>query len=325
MRAIVVRGDAHDLEWNEVPDPTAGPGTVVVKVHATAVNRADLLQRRGFDPPPPGEPETLGLEAAGTIDAIGPGVQGWNVGDRVCCLLGGGGYAQRVVVAAGMLLPIPPQLDFEQAAAVPEVFYTAFVNLVLEGELGPNERALVHAGGSGVGTASIQLARARGAQVFVTAGDDDKLRRCVELGADGAINYKTEDFAERIAKLTGGEGVDVILDCVGASYLERNLTALRPKGRLVIIGLMGGAKADVNLALVVGKRLRIIGSVLRTRPLAEKVAITEAFKIEVLPLVANGAVKPIIDSVYPITEAAAAHDHVGANRNFGKVVLRVPQ
>jgi putative PIG3 family NAD(P)H quinone oxidoreductase len=323
VRAILVSGDSRDLVWSEVPTPEPGADAALVQIHATAVNRADLLQRRGFYPPPPGEPDILGLEAAGVVVAKGERVEKWQVGDRVCCLLGGGGYAEYVAVHGDMLLPIPAQLDFIQAAAIPEVFYTAFITLVLEGDLRANERALVHAGGSGVGTAAIQLARQRGAQVFVTAGSDDKLARCAELGADAGINYKTEDFADRVAKLTGGEGVDVILDCVGGSYLERNVGALRAKGRLVIIGLMGGAKAEINLALLVGKRLRVIGSVLRSRPLAEKIAITEAFKTEVLPLLASGKVKPIVDAVHPITEAARAHEYVAANRNFGKVVLRV--
>jgi putative PIG3 family NAD(P)H quinone oxidoreductase len=323
VRAILVSGDSGDLVWGEVPTPEPGADAALVQIHATAVNRADLLQRRGFYPPPPGEPDILGMEAAGVVVAKGERVEKWQIGDRVCCLLGGGGYAEYVAVHGDMLLPIPTHLDFIQAAAIPEVFYTAFITLFLEGDLRANERALVHAGGSGVGTAAIQLARQRGAQVFVTAGSDDKLARCAELGADAGINYKTEDFAERVAKLTGGEGVDVVLDCVGGSYLERNVGALRAKGRLVIIGLMGGAKAEINLALLVGKRLRVLGSVLRARPLAEKIAITEAFKTEVLPLLASGQVKPIVDAVYPITEAAQAHEYVAANRNFGKVVLRV--
>ena len=324
MKAILVRDDAaRELYWGDAPTPEPGPDAVLVEVHATAVNRADLLQRRGLYPPPPGEPDILGLEAAGVVAAKGRNVLDWQIGDRVCCLLGGGGYAEHVAVHKDMLLPVPADLGFEQAAAVPEVFYTAFITLVLEGALEAGERVLVHAGGSGVGTAAIQLARQRGAQVLVTAGSDDKLARCRELGAHGAINYKTEDFAERIRALTDGEGVDVILDCVGGAYFEKNLAALRAKGRLVIIGLMGGAKAEINLALVVGKRLRVVGSVLRARPLAEKITITEAFKTQVLPLVAGRQIRPVIDSVYPIAEVAKAHEHVAANRNFGKVVLRV--
>lgn len=324
MKAILTSTDgAGDLTWGDAPSPVGGPRDVVVDVYATAVNRADLLQRRGFYPPPPGESDVLGLEAAGVVAAVGAEVKRVRVGDRVCCLLGGGGYAQQIVIDEAMALPIPSGLDFEQAAAIPEAFYTAFVNLVLEAGLAEGERVLIHAGASGVGTAAIQLVIARGATAIVTAGSDDKLARCQALGAGAGINYKRENFAERVAALTDGKGVDVILDCVGGSYLEANVGALRSQGRLVIIGLMGGTKAELNLGLLVSRRLRVIGSVLRSRSLAEKLAITDAFRDQVLPLFASGALKPIVDCVLPITEAAAAHDHVAANRNFGKVVLRV--
>jgi putative PIG3 family NAD(P)H quinone oxidoreductase len=324
MKAILVKPDGSgDLVWGEASSPTPVPTDVLVDVHATAVNRADLLQRRGFYPPPPGESEILGLEAAGVVAAVGKGVTRARVGDRVCCLLGGGGYAERISVNEAMLLPMPVSLDFTAAAAIPEAFYTAFVNLVLEADLTAGERVLIHAGASGVGTAAIQLVRARGATAFVTAGSDEKIERCIGLGATAGINYKREDFAERISALTEGQGVDIVLDCVGGSYLENNLASLRSKGRLVIIGLMGGTKADINLGPLVARRLRVVGSVLRSRSLAEKVAITEAFRAEVLPLFASESLKPIVDRVFPITEAAAAHDYVAANQNFGKVVLRV--
>ena len=323
MKATLIEAGAGDLEWGDAPSPLAGPTDVLVEVHATAVNRADLLQRRGFYPPPPGESDILGLEAAGVVGAVGVGVKGVRVGDRVCCLLGGGGYAEQITVPEAMALPIPAGLDFVQAAAIPEAFYTAFVNLVLEAGLAAGERVLIHAGASGVGTAAIQLVRARGATAFVTAGSDDKLARCKDLGASAGINYKQESFTERIAALTEGKGVDIILDCIGGSYLEANVASLRPQGRLVIIGLMGGTKADLNLGLLVSRRLRVIGSVLRSRSLTEKVAITEAFRSEVMPLFANGTLKPVVDATYPIAEAAAAHDYVAANKNFGKVVLRV--
>lgn len=324
MKATLIANDGSgDLSWGDSPAPTAGPADVVVDVHATAVNRADLLQRRGFYPPPPGESEILGLEAAGVVASVGPKATRVKVGDRVCCLLAGGGYAERIVVNEAMAIPIPDGLDFVQAAAIPEAFYTAFVNIVQEAALAPGERVLIHAGASGVGTAAIQLVKARGATAYVTAGSDDKLARCTALGAAAAINYKSESFAERVAALTNGEGVDVILDCVGGSYLEGNVGALRPRGRLVIIGLMGGTKADVNLGLLVSRRLRIIGSVLRTRTLPEKVAITDAFTAEVMPLFRNGTLKPVVDKVFPIADAAAAHDYVAANKNFGKVVLQV--
>lgn len=324
MHATLIAADGSgDLSWGDVPSPSPGLHDVLVDVHATAVNRADLLQRRGFYPPPPGESEILGLEAAGVVAAVGPKVTRAKVGDRVCCLLAGGGYAEQIVVHEAMALPIPDGLDFVQAAAIPEAFYTAFVNIVQEAGLAAGERVLVHAGASGVGTAAIQLVKARGAVVYVTAGSDEKLARCTALGADTAINYKTERFADRIAMLTEKKGVDVILDCVGGSYLEGNVASLRAQGRLVVIGLMGGTKAEVNLGLLVSRRLRIIGSVLRPRSLAEKLAITDAFRAEVLPLFATGALTPIVDAVYPIAEAAAAHDYVAANKNFGKVVLTV--
>jgi putative PIG3 family NAD(P)H quinone oxidoreductase len=323
MRAILIEGPSHDLVLGEAPRPELGPESVLVEVHATAVNRADLLQRRGFYPPPPGESEILGLEAAGVVAEVGGVVRDWRRGDRVMCLLGGGGYAEYVAVPQGMLLRIPERLSFEEAAAIPEVFYTAYMTLVVEAGLAKGETVLIHAGGSGVGTAAIQLARACGARALVTAGQTDKLERCRALGAEGTINYKKEDFAARGRELTDGRGVDVILDCVGGQYLERNLALLAPKGRLVIIGLMGGAKADINLALVVGKRLRVIGTVLRTRTLEEKLALTAGIRERILPLLGDGTLRPVIDSTYALADAAAAHDHVASNANFGKVILRV--
>ncbi|MCC6766416.1 MAG: NAD(P)H-quinone oxidoreductase [Deltaproteobacteria bacterium] len=324
MKAILVAADGSgNMAWGDAPSPSPGANEVLVDVHASAVNRADLLQRRGFYPPPAGESEVLGLEAAGVVAAAGSAVTRVRVGDRVCCLLAGGGYAEQVVVHEAMALPIPDAMDFVRAAAIPEAFYTAFVNIVQEASLAPGERVLIHAGASGVGTAAIQLVKARGGVVYVTAGSDDKIARCLELGAEAGINYKTESFPERVAALTGKEGVDVILDCVGGSYLEGNVASLRSRGRLVVIGLMGGTRAEVNLGLLVSRRLRIVGSVLRTRSLAEKVAITDAFRTDVWPLFANGALRPIVDRSYPIADAAAAHDYVAANRNFGKVVLAI--
>jgi putative PIG3 family NAD(P)H quinone oxidoreductase len=324
VKAVLVRDDtSRTLDLADVPRPAPGPAEVLVAVHATAVNRADLLQRRGLYPPPPGESDVLGLEAAGVVAEVGRDVTEWRPGDRVFCLLGSGGYAEYVTVHHAMLLRVPERLDLAEAASIPEAFYTAFVNLFLEGGLAAGERVLVHAGASGVGTAAIQLARAAEAEVIVTAGTDDKVRRCRELGAHAAVNYKTEDFAERVAALTGGGGVDLVLDSVGGSYLERHLGLLRPKGRLVLIGLMGGARAELNLAPVVAKRLRLIGSTLRSRALEEKIAITRAFEERVLPLLAAGRVRPVIDATWPLAEAAAAHDYVAANKNFGKVVLTV--
>lgn len=303
--------------------PTLAADAVLVKINATAVNRADLLQRRGLYPPPPGESGILGLEAAGVIVEKGSGVRHWQIGERVCCLLGGGGYAEYVAVHQEMLLPLSEHLTFEQAAAIPEVFYTAFVNLFLEGALQAGESLLIHAGASGVGTAAIQLAQHAGAKVFVTAGTDEKVQRCVALGAELGINYKTEDFAERLLSATGATGVDVILDCVGGEYLQRNLLLLKPRGRLVLIGLLGGAKSEIDLTPVLRKRLRLLGSVLRSRSLAEKIAITRDFKARVWPLFKHQQIHPIIDTVFPWTEVEQAHAHLAANQNFGKVVLRV--
>jgi putative PIG3 family NAD(P)H quinone oxidoreductase len=307
----------------EAPAPKAGSDHALIKIQATAVNRADLLQRRGLYPPPPGESEVMGLEAAGVIVEKGANVKNWQIGHRVFCLLGGGGYAEYVTAHQDMLMPIPGHLSFEQAAAIPEVFYTAFVNLFLEGDLKEGENLLIHAGASGVGTAAIQLARQAGAKIFITAGSGEKIQRCLELGAQFGINYKTEDFAGRINELTQQQGVDVILDCVGGEYLRQNLSLLRLKGRLVLIGLLDGSKAEIDLALVLRKRLRLIGSVLRSRTLAEKIAITAAFKERVLPIFAAQQIHPVIDSVYPLAEAAKAHEYVAGNKNVGKVVLRV--
>lgn len=303
--------------------PTLAADAVLIKINATAVNRADLLQRRGLYPPPPGESEIIGLEAAGVIVEKGSGVRHWQIGERVCCLLGGGGYAEYVAVHQELLLPLPEHLTFEQAAAIPEVFYTAFVNLFLEGALQAGESLLIHAGASGVGTAAIQLAQHAGAKVFVTAGTDEKIQRCVALGAELGINYKAEDFAERLLSATGATGVDVILDCVGGEYLRRNLLLLKPRGRLVLIGLLGGAKSEIDLTPVLRKRLRLLGSVLRSRSLAEKIAITRDFKARVWPLFKHQQIHPIIDTVFPWTEVEQAHAHIAANQNFGKVVLRV--
>ena len=322
MKAVLVGDDAdRTLTIGEAPTPELRPDHVLVKVHATAVNRADLLQRRGLYPPPPGESPILGLEAAGQVAEKTESAKGWRVGDRVMALLGGGGYAEFVAVHKDMLLAIPPHLSFEEAAAIPEAFYTAFVNLFIEAGLAKGEHLLIHAGGSGVGTAAIQLAREHKTRVFITAGSDDKIARCRELGAEAGINYKSEDFATRLGELTGGDGIDVSLDCVGASYLAQHLKVLRTKGRLVIIGLMGGTHGEIDLAALVRKRLRVIGSMLRSRSLDEKIAITRDFKAQVLPLFTNQVIKPIVDAVFPLAEVEKAHERVAANLNFGKVVL----
>ena len=326
MKAIVVHRTAESelptLVWEEVPDPEYGPEEVLVEVHAAAVNRADLSQAQGNYPPPPGASDVLGLEMAGEIVAVGDGVEGWQMGDRVCALLAGGGYAEKAVAHGDMLLRLPNGWSFEEGAAVPEVWYTAFVNLFLEGELQDGETVLLHAGGSGVGTAAIQLAREGGAEVFITAGTPEKLERGRELGASLAVNYKEEDFTGPVLEATEGEGVALILDPVGANYFGRNLRLLKNNGRLVQIGLLSGAKTEINLGLVLGKCLRIIGSRLRPRPLSEKIEITRRFKEEVWPLLVSGTVEPIIDTVFPLERAGDAHDYVRQNRNIGKVILQ---
>lgn len=326
MKAIVVHGhsdeQAPSLVWEDVPDVAHGADEVLVEVHAAGVNRADLLQARGGYPPPAGASDILGLEIAGLIVETGAGVEGWQPGDRVCALLPGGGYASLVAVPAGMLLRLPDDWDYVTGAAIPEAWYTAFVNLFLEGMLRRGERVLIHAGGSGVGTAAIQLARAEGAEVFITAGQEAKLAYGRELGAQLAVNYKRADFAKAVKDATGGEGVDLILDPVGANYFERNLSLLRSNGRMVQIGLLSGAQASIDLGLVLGRSLRIAGSRLRPRPLAEKIAITRRFEAEVWPKLLSGEVEAVVDSVFAMEDATAAHAYVQQDRNLGKVILR---
>lgn len=325
MQAIVVQSEQENnpLVWQSVPDPTYTVDEVLVDIHAAALNRADLMQRAGHYAPPPGASEILGLEMAGKIAAVGANVTGWQVGDRVCALLPGGGYAERVNVPYQMLMPVPAHWSYEQAAAVPEVFYTAFVNLFMEAGLQAGETVLIHGGASGVGTAGIQLAHEAGCPVFTTAGTDEKTARCVELGAELAINYKQEDFAERIQAHTDGAGVDVILDIVGAPYLERNLRLLKLRGRLVIVSRLGGNKAEIDLRSLMSRRLRLIGSVLRPRSLAEKVEIKERFMDQFWAKLEDGTVQPIIDTVYPIQQANQAHQQMANNENIGKIILKV--
>ena len=325
MKAILVQGEKDNprLVWGEAADPVYGPDEVLVEVQAAAVNRADLWQARGQYPPPPGASDRRGREMAGVVREVGAAVQMFNTGDRVCALLPGGGYAELAAVPAGMLLQLPDDWTFVQGAAVPEVWYTAFINLFDEGQLKPGESALIHAGASGVGTAAIQLAADVGARVFATAGSAAKLARCRELGAEVAVNYKDQDFAAEILAATGGEGVDVILDCVGGGYLARNVALLKRFGRLVNIANLGGSTGELDMGRVLGRRLRIIGSTLRGRPVAEKIAITRRFEAEVWPKLLDGRLRPIIDRVFPITEAEAAHRYVAENRNIGKVILEV--
>jgi putative PIG3 family NAD(P)H quinone oxidoreductase len=312
-------GGPEVLTWQTVPDPEPAAGEVLVDVTASAVNRADLMQRQGFYPPPPGAPPYPGLECSGRIAALGDGVTGWQVGDEVCALLAGGGYATRVAVPAGQVLPRPAAVGLRDAAGLPEVACTVWSNVGQLAHLSKGETFLVHGGGSGIGTHAIQVAKALGATVLCTAGTPEKLARCRELGADVAINYRTEDFVARVREETGG--VDVILDMIGAKYLTRNVEALAANGRLAIIGLQGGARAEFDLNALMRTRAQVIGTVLRARPAAEKAAIVTAVRERVWPLVESGAVRPVVDRVLPMRDAAGAHRVVEAGQNIGKVVL----
>jgi putative PIG3 family NAD(P)H quinone oxidoreductase len=321
MYAITIRepGEPDVLEWTEVADPRPGPGEVLLDVAASAVNRADLLQRQGHYPPPPGASETIGLECSGTIAELGSGVEGWNVGDEVCALLAGGGYAQKVVVPAGQLLPVPGEVDLIAAAGLPEVACTVWANVVMHAKLTEGEVLLVHGGAGGIGTHAIQVGKALGATVAVTAGSADRLESCRQLGADITINYKEQDFVEVLRKETGG--ANVILDNMGASYLGRNVDALKSDGRLVIIGMQGGVKGELNVGALLGKRAEVFAAGLRFRPLDQKAAIVADVRERLWPLVSDGAVKPIIGQVIPMAEAASAHRALEEGSVFGKILL----
>lgn len=325
MKAVLIDrpGDETVLRIGDAPEPVLSAGELRLRVAATAVNRADLLQRQGHYPPPPGASSILGLECAGTVLEVGEGVTDWKPGDRAMALLAGGGYAEQVVVHAGSALRVPERLTLEEAAAVPEVFLTAFLNLFEVGALAAGGTALVHGGGSGVGTASIQLVKAAGARILVTAGSEEKCARCLELGADVAIDYRKEDFAARVRESTDGRGVDVVLDSIGAQYFDGNLASLAIGGRLVLIGLMGGAKVEANLAILLAKRLHVVGSTLRTRPVAEKAAIATAFERRFGADLASGRIRPTVDRVLPLEQVADAHRSMKASEHFGKIVLKV--
>ncbi|MCE3029656.1 NAD(P)H-quinone oxidoreductase [Streptomyces sp. CMSTAAHL-2] len=326
MHAITIPepGGPEALVWDEVPDPVAGEGEVLVEVVASAVNRADVLQRQGFYNPPPGASPYPGLECSGRIAAIGPGVSGWTVGDEVCALLAGGGYAQKVVVPAGQLLPVPAGVDLVQAAALPEVACTVWSNVFMISHLRPGETLLVHGGSSGIGTMAIQLAKAVGAKVAVTAGTKEKLERCAELGADILINYREQDFVAEVEEATGGAGADVILDNMGAKYLDRNVRTLAINGRLAIIGLQGGAKSELNIGALLHKRAAVTATSLRARPVEEKTAIVAAVREHVWPLLAAGRVRPVVDRELPMARAAEAHRVVEESGHIGKVLLVAP-
>ncbi|MER6073278.1 NAD(P)H-quinone oxidoreductase [Streptomyces sp. NPDC001852] len=323
MHAITIPepGGPEALVWAEAPDPAPGEGEVLVEVVASAVNRADILQRQGFYNPPPGASPYPGLECSGRIAALGPGVSGWAVGDEVCALLAGGGYAEKVAVPAGQLLPVPEGVDLKQAAALPEVVCTVWSNVFMVAHLRPGETLLVHGGSSGIGTMAIQLAKAVGAKVAVTAGTKEKLERCAELGADILINYREQDFVAEIKQATGGAGADVILDNMGAKYLDRNVQALAVSGRLAIIGMQGGVKGELNIGTLLSKRAAISATSLRARPLSEKAAIVAAVQEHVWPLLAGGHVRPVVDREVPMAEAAEGHRVVEASGHVGKVLL----
>lgn len=326
MKAIIRTGDGGPevLQLAEAPSPTPTATQILVDVHATALNRADTIQRRGGYPPPPGESDIIGLEIAGTVSAMGDAVKGGiSKGDRVFGLVGGGGYAEQAVIDYRMAMPIPEAWSFEEAAAVPEVFFTANENIFTLGKLSAGEKILIHAGGSGVGSAGVQISQHAGATVFVTAGTPEKINRCKELGATEGINYKTTDFVTEIQRLTDGQGVDVVLDFIGAPYFERNLSILKTKGRLLQVGLIGGSATEINLNTVMRNRLQVIGSVMRPQSIDEKIAITQRFVERWLPGLKSGVLQPIIDTVFPLAEAAQAHAYMEANRNFGKIILRV--
>jgi putative PIG3 family NAD(P)H quinone oxidoreductase len=325
MKAVTVTapGGPEVLALTDVPDPVPGPGEVVLAVTATAVNRADILQRLGFYPPPPGAPEWPGLEASGTVVEVGSQVSGWAVGDRACALLTGGGYAERVAVPTGQLLPVPAGVSLVDAAALPEVTCTVWSTVMTLAGLRPGETLLVHGGSSGIGTMAVQLARQVGATVAVTAGTAAKLARCADLGATILVNYREQDFVDQVRQATGGHGADVILDNMGGAYLSRNVQALAPSGRLVVIGLQGGRGGQLDLSMVLAKRATLYATTLRARPPDEKAAVVASVVEHVWPLLEDGAVRPVIDRIYPLEAVADAHRLVEESGHVGKVLLRV--
>ncbi len=323
MHAITIPepGGPEALVWAEVPDPVPGEGEVLVEVAASAVNRADIMQRQGFYDPPPGASPYPGLECSGRIAALGPEVSGWAVGDEVCALLSGGGYAEKVAVPAGQLLPVPQGVGLTSAAALPEVVCTVWSNVFMVAHLRPGETLLVHGGSSGIGTMAIQLAKAVGAKVAVTAGSKEKLERCAELGADILVNYREQDFVAELKEATDGAGADVILDNMGAKYLDRNVRALAVNGRLAIIGMQGGRKGELDIGALLTKRAAVSATSLRARPLEEKAAIVAAVREHVWPLFDGGHLRPVVDRELPLSAAADGHRVVEESGHIGKVLL----
>jgi putative PIG3 family NAD(P)H quinone oxidoreductase len=324
MRAVIAPepGGPEVLTVTELPDPEAGPGEVVIDVVATAVNRADTLQRQGFYPPPEGASDVLGLECSGRISAVGEGVEGWSVGDEVCALLAGGGYAEKVAVPAGQVMAVPEGVDLKTAAAIPEVACTVWSNVFMIAGLQPDETLLVHGGAGGIGSFAIQLAEALCSRVLTTAGSAEKVELCESLGADRAINYREEDFVEVV---TEAGGADVILDNMGAKYLDRNVKALATEGRLVVIGMQGGSKAELDLGVLMRKRGAVIATSLRARPTEEKAAICASVVEHVWPLIAGGKVRPLVHTQMPLEEAGRAHELMESGSHSGKILLTVAE
>jgi putative PIG3 family NAD(P)H quinone oxidoreductase len=323
VKAVLPRepGGPEVLEYVDAPDPEPGAGEVVLDVAATAVNRADLVQRQGHYPPPPGASEILGLECSGTVAAVGDGVDGWQVGQQACALLAGGGYATKVAVPSGQLMPIPAGVDLATAAGLPEVAATVWSNVMMVAGLRPGEVLLVHGGAGGIGTFAIQLAAAVGARVIATAGSQEKLDLCRELGAEAAVDYREQDFVAVVAEVTDGHGADVILDNMGASYLSRNLDTLALEGRLVVIGFQGGSRAEMDLRKLFLKRAALFSASLRARPVAEKTTICAEVAEHVWPLVADGTIRPVVGRTMPLAEAAEAHRLMESGASTGKIVL----
>jgi len=323
MRAVVITspGEPDVLKLTEVPDPVPGPGEVLVEVAAAGVNRADVLQRMGFYPPPPGAPPYPGLECSGRISALGPGVTVWQPGDEVCALLGGGGYAEQVAVPQGQLLPVPDGVSLVDAAGLPETACTVYATVFQQARLTPGETILVHGGAGGIGTIAIQLAKSFGARVICTAGTSAKLERCTELGADLAVSYVRDDFVSAVDVFTGGRGADVILDIVGGPYLARNVAALATGGRLLVVSTQGGSSAELDLQMLMRKRASILASTLRARPPAEKAVIVAGVREQVWPLISAGRVRPVTDRVLPMADAADAHRVLEQGTHVGKILL----
>jgi putative PIG3 family NAD(P)H quinone oxidoreductase len=326
MKAVRCNGSGgvDVLTWTTVDDPVAGPSQVLVDVVASAVNRADLMQRQGFYPPPPGVSDVLGLECSGRIIGLGEDVTDWSVGDEVCCLLAGGGQAEHAAAPVGQVMPVPAGVDLVTAAGLPEVCCTVWSNLVQVGRLSAGEVLIVHGGSSGIGTTAIQIGNALGATVIATAGTAEKVALCRDLGADTSINYRDEDFVELTREATDGHGADVVLDIVGAKYLSRNVDVLATGGRLVVIGMQGGVSAELDLSMLLGKRASVHATNLRSRPLSEKAGISASVVGELWPMIADGRVRPVVGATYPMDRVAEAHQLVADSRHTGKVLLTVP-